>query len=90
MTAAEALPATLERLLSALAAGEDLSPRAPREGPRDGVLVEAADTDRESAAAEPLDPAEPVVSANASGTAAIAEPTPRANASAPTRPTYRA
>jgi hypothetical protein len=34
-----------------------------------------------------LDPAEPVVSANAIGIAATADPTPNANANAPTRPT---
>jgi hypothetical protein len=37
---------------------------------------------------EPVDPADPVVSANATGIAAIPDPTPRANANAPTRPTY--
>jgi len=35
-------------------------------------------------------PAEPVVSANATGIAATAEPTPNATANAPTRPTYLA
>jgi hypothetical protein len=39
------------------------------------------------APAEPDEPAEPVVSANAVGIAATAEPTPRATANAPTRPT---
>jgi hypothetical protein len=34
-----------------------------------------------------LDPAEPVVSANAIGIAATADPTPNATANAPTRPT---
>jgi hypothetical protein len=34
----------------------------------------------------PDEPAEPVSSANATGIAAIAEPTPNATASAPTRP----
>lgn len=38
---------------------------------------------------EPVDPADPVVSANATGIAATAEPTPNAIANAPTRPTYR-
>jgi hypothetical protein len=37
---------------------------------------------------EPIDPADPVVSANATGIAAIPDPTPRASANAPTRPTY--
>ena len=41
-------------------------------------------------ALEPDDPAEPVVSANATaGIAATAAPTPNATANAPTRPTYR-
>ncbi|MGV1005194.1 MAG: hypothetical protein ACOYEV_10630 [Candidatus Nanopelagicales bacterium] len=87
MAAAAGLPVTLERRLSVLAADGDLPPRT---GPRVGVLVVAADTDGESDAAEPVDPPEPVVSANAIGTAAIAEPTPNATANAPTRPTYRA
>ncbi len=39
---------------------------------------------------EPLDPPEPVVSAKATGIAAAADPTPRAIASAPTRPMERA
>jgi hypothetical protein len=52
-------------------------------------LVDAA-PDPDSAALEPVDPAEPVVSAAANGIAATAEPTPRATARAPTRPTYRA
>jgi hypothetical protein len=34
----------------------------------------------------PVEPAEPVSSANATGIAAIADPMPNANASAPTRP----
>ena len=53
--------------------------------PRTGALVDDPDADD-----EPVEPAEPVVSANATGTAAIAEPTPNATANAPTRPTYRA
>lgn len=93
LTAAAALPATPERPLRALAPAEAtgavLSPRATRAGPRVAVFVEAADTDGESAAADPVDPAEPAVSANANGTDAIAEPTPNATANAPTRPTYR-
>ena len=36
---------------------------------------------------EPVDPGDPVVSAKATGTEAIAEPTPSTTASAPTRPT---
>jgi hypothetical protein len=49
-----------------------------RSGPAEPELAEAA---------EPEDPAEPVVSANATGMAKAAEPTPRAKARAPTRPT---
>jgi len=68
---------------------------APRSARRDGTraLVDAdvdAPPDPDSAALDPVDPAEPVVSAAANGIAAIAEPTPRATARAPTRPTYRA
>jgi hypothetical protein len=51
----------------------------------------AADPDpAESDEFDPVEPAEPVVSANATGTDATAEPTPNATANAPTRPTYRA
>jgi hypothetical protein len=71
-------------------------PRAPprvaadREPARDGFdLVEESDADAESAEFDD-EPAEPVVSANATGIAATAEPTPSATASAPTRPTYDA
>ena len=71
-------------------ADKDLPLRTTRDGPRDGVLGEVADTDGESDTAEPVDPAEPDVSAKAIGTDAIAEPTPSATANAPTRPTYRA
>ena len=93
-TEAAALAAPVERPLRALTTGEDadndLPLRTTRDGPRDGVLGEVADTDGESDTAEPVDPAEPDVSANANGTDAIAEPTPSATANAPTRPTYRA
>jgi hypothetical protein len=68
-------------------------PRAPprvaadREPARDAVDFDAeSDADAESAD----EPAEPVVSANATGIAATAEPTPNATANAPTRPTYDA
>jgi len=40
-------------------------------------------------APEPAAPGEPTSSANATGIAATAEPTPNATANAPTRPTYR-
>lgn len=54
---------------------------------RAGLLVEVFDDAAES---EPVDPAEPVVSAKAAGAEASAEPTPSATASAPTGPTNRA
>lgn len=50
-------------------------------------LVEAEPSDGEP---DPAEPPEPVVSAKAIGIAARPEPTPRATASAPTRPTYKA
>lgn len=62
--------------LSALSAAERLPPR------RAGALVEVFDSEELT----PVEPAEPVSSANATGIAAIAEPIPNANASAPTRP----
>ncbi len=64
-------------------------PRA-RGAPREGAFVDADAPADESSALEPVEPAEPVVSAAANGTDTIAEPTPRATANAPTRPTYRA
>jgi hypothetical protein len=64
-------------------------PRA-REVPREGAFVDGEEPEDESVALEPVDPAEPVVSAAANGTEAIAEPTPSTTARAPTRPTYRA
>jgi hypothetical protein len=61
--------------------------RAPgRAAPWFGAAVFAADSEA-LAPAEPDEPAEPVVSANASGIATTAEPTPNATANAPTRPT---
>ena len=84
----------MERRPRALTAEEDADNDLPvwttRDGPRDGIFVEVADIDGESDTAEPVDPAEPVVSAKAIGAAAIAEPTPNAMANKPTRPTYRA
>ena len=53
---------------------------------RDGTLVFADADACASAVPDPVDPADPVVSANAIGTEAIADPTPNATASAPTRP----
>ena len=61
-------------------------PRRDRAVPRDGALVDAP-ADADEPAPEPVEPAEPVVSATATGTEAIAEPTPNATANAPTRPT---
>jgi hypothetical protein len=58
-----------------------------RTGPRTGDLVEDEADDESD---DPVEPPDPVVSANATGTDAIAEPTPNATANAPTRPTYRA
>ena len=62
--------------LSALSAAPRLPPR------RDGAFVEVLESD----ALTPVEPAEPVSSANATGIAATADPIPNANASAPTRP----
>ena len=55
---------------------------APRDAADDVDPDEAVD-----ASDEPVEPPEPVVSANATGTDATAAPTPRATANAPTRPT---
>jgi hypothetical protein len=63
-------------------------PRPPARGPRAGEDFRD-DDDEESAEPDPLDPAEPVVSANAIGSEPRPEPTPRATANAPTRPTCR-
>ena len=67
-------------------------PTLDRAAPR--VRAGAAEDadDSADAADDPsaVDPGEPVVSAAAIGTDAIAEPTPKATASAPTRPTNRA
>lgn len=64
-------------------------PRAERRAGALALVDEPAGADvDESEEPEPAEPAEPVVSANASGIAARPEPTPRATANAPTRPTY--
>jgi hypothetical protein len=59
---------------------------------RDGPAVAAFD-ERAGPASEdelePVEPADPVVSAKAVGIEAMPAPTPRAKASAPTLPTYR-
>jgi hypothetical protein len=72
----EVLPVTTPPAEPATRAERDTRPGVP--GIVDPVLVE-------SAAA--LDPADPVVSANATGKDATADPTPNATANAPTRPT---
>ena len=64
-------------------------PRPARAAPRAGAADFGADeVDAESDEShEPVEPPEPVVSANATGTDATAAPTPKATANAPTRPT---
>ena len=65
-------------------------PRPPARGPRAGEdFRDDDDDDEESAELDPLDPADPVVSANAIGSEPRPDPTPRATANAPTRPTCR-
>ena len=64
-------------------------PRPVRAAPRAGLV--AADPDEADVSAEsddPVEPPDPVVSANATGTATTADPTPSATANAPTRPTW--
>lgn len=94
------VPGTLERPAQVAPSDEELSsgaadstpgPEDPRP-PRAGLdLVEEFDDDASdddaSAELDPVEPADPVVSANATGTDATADPTPNATASAPTRPT---
>jgi hypothetical protein len=91
VTAAGVPPRTEE---SEAEASEDADAPFPRPDRRAEVLAfvedpAAAEAD-ESGEPEPLDPAEPVVSATANGIAEKPDPTPRATASAPTRPTYLA
>lgn len=68
------------------------------EPPRDPLRAEPAceseraplrgvESDEEPGSGEPVEPAEPVVSAKADGIHATAAPTPRATANPPTRPT---
>jgi hypothetical protein len=64
---------------------EDAGPL--RVADREGVRAREFD---EPGSSEPLAPGDPVRSATAAGAHAIAEPIPRATASAPTRPTHRA
>ncbi|MCB1287930.1 MAG: hypothetical protein KDB47_09595, partial [Mycobacterium sp.] len=61
-------------------------PMVARRGVPD-ALDRAELDDAPSAELEPVEPAEPCVSAKANPGAAIAAPTPNATASAPTRPT---
>ena len=61
-------------------------PRSARAAPRDGLVADDAD----DVSADPVEPAEPVVSASATGIDAAADPMPKATANAPTRPTYAA
>jgi len=79
-------PAEAPRLLEVpLPESLDGPPRAA-DVAREGAFDDAGVTDDESADLEPADPADPVVSANATGIDAIADPTPNATARAPTRP----
>ncbi|HQC76271.1 MAG TPA: hypothetical protein PLH92_06080 [Mycobacterium sp.] len=72
-----------DALLLVVSFDDDTAPPRPeRRG--EVVFVEPADDDDEASV---LEPAEPAVSAKATGIDATAEPTPRAMASAPTRPT---
>jgi hypothetical protein len=82
----DALPARRPGPVASAVAAPGLDEaRRDRAVSRDGALVDdPADTDE--SVPEPVEPAEPVVSATATGTEAIAEPTPNATASAPTRP----
>ena len=69
------------------AESEAVEPSRPvRAAPRDGADDVAAD-EADDESDEPVEPPDPVVSANATGTDATAEPTPSATANAPTRPT---
>lgn len=62
-----------------------------RDAPRDddGLTADGEDADGGAAESEldPVDPADPVVSAAATAIGNTAAPTPRATANAPTRPT---
>ncbi len=90
-TAAESLAAESSAVVPppAVSAAPD-PPRPARPAPRDGADDFVPDGEP-AESEEPVDPDEPVVSANATGNDdANAEPTPNATANAPTRPTYRA
>jgi hypothetical protein len=62
--------------------------RPVRTAPRAGLVADDPDDPDASAESDdPVEPPDPVVSANATGTATTADPTPSATANAPTRPT---
>ena len=66
-------------------------PRPVRAAPRAGLVADDPDEAETSAESDdPVEPPDPVVSANATGTATTADPTPSATANAPTRPTWMA
>jgi len=80
---------------------DDQAPRVPGEPdrtapaafgplPRDGAFAAADELDADSDPRDPAEPAAPAASANATGTHATTEPTPKATARAPIRPTNRA
>jgi hypothetical protein len=71
---------------AALESGTPERPRG-RAGPRDAGAVDAVEDAGESEP-EPVEPADPVVSAETNAIGETAEPTPRATAKAPTRPTW--
>ena len=79
-----------EESSSESAADPPRAPRAPRAVPRVGDEVDApaVDEDEASDVPDPVDPEDPLVSAKAIGIAEMPEPTPRATANTPTRPTY--
>jgi hypothetical protein len=92
VAAAGALPPrTEESEPEASVAGDGaLLPRPERRADVPALVEEPAAEAEDSAEPVPVEPAEPVVSAKANGIAANPEPTPRAMANAPTRPTYLA
>ena len=61
-----------------------------RPAPRDGTFTADDELDTDSDPRDPAEPAAPDASANATGTHATTEPTPKATARAPIRPTNRA
>jgi hypothetical protein len=67
-----------------LVAGRPCGRDVPRDGDDDD---EDPEVEAEESELEPVDPADPVVSAATTAIGDTAEPTPRATARAPTRPT---